>query len=278
MGLYIKLRTDRSGEVQRHFKFFAQPTADVQFDLFPFQRLDIQRAVSHHFHRPTAGQRRLPLRRQRTLRGFHIEIVQLDMLILGTGLQQQAGNQHLGITGQAQLFPADLLNRDVQRQADFRQIRQQRLGEQLFQRFAQRLLFRHRCRFRRLVDLFTHFFRDLDSRLYRLRQRVLRGFRQCNQQAADFGGQQGQRTLLPLRSGTEFTKRDCRVVYAYLNVIQRQHTQGNRVRRAQISGRLAGLFHRRRRRHFFGFHHHVDVLRGQRIDAQRTVFKAGQIE
>ncbi|MNN29340.1 hypothetical protein D3C81_1429390 [compost metagenome] len=132
MGLQIKLRADRTGQVERYLEFFTQPTANVQLNLFAFQWIDVQRAVGHHFHRPTAGQRSLPLGRQRALRGFDVEIVQLDMLIQSTGLQQQAGDQHVGITGQPQLFAADLLNGDVQRQANVRQIRQQWLGKQFF--------------------------------------------------------------------------------------------------------------------------------------------------
>ena len=86
-GLHIELGADRAGQVQRHVQLVTQPTADVQLHLLTFQRFDIQRAVGGQGHRPVAGQGCLPLHRQRALRRLHVEVVQLDMLILRAGLQ-----------------------------------------------------------------------------------------------------------------------------------------------------------------------------------------------
>lgn len=86
-GLHIELDADRAGQVQRHLQLVTQPAADVQLHLLALQRFDVQRAVGGQGHRPVAGQRCLPLQRQRALRRLHVEVVQLDMLILRAGLQ-----------------------------------------------------------------------------------------------------------------------------------------------------------------------------------------------
>ena len=83
-----------------------------------------------------------------------------------------------------------------------------------------------------------------------------------------------------MRAGAKRRQRNRAVIQRDVDILERQHAQRNRIRRAEVGQRLAVFGFRLRLcgRHLFGVHHHIDVFNPQRIDAQRTVFQAGEID
>ena len=123
--------------------------------------------------------------------------------------------------------------------------RQDRLREEVFQRFAQRLLFRLRVLDLRLDDLFL---------------RHVGHLRQRNQQPLQGGWGQGEVFLLPAQTGGEIHHGYRRIVDFDIDVIQRNPVERNRVRRGEIQRAAVLFFDRLRLRHFFGIYRHVNVF------------------
>ena len=123
--------------------------------------------------------------------------------------------------------------------------RQDRLREEVFQRFAQRLLFRLRVLDLRLDDLFL---------------RHVGHFRQRDQQALQGGWRQGEVFLLPAQAGAEIHHGHGGVVDFDIDVIKRHPIKRDRIRRGEIQRTAVLFLYRRRLRYFLRIYRHVDVF------------------
>ena len=123
--------------------------------------------------------------------------------------------------------------------------RQDRLREEIFQRFAQRLFFRLRVLDLRLDDLFL---------------RHVGHLRQRDQQALQGRRRQGEVFLLPAQAGGEIHHGHGSVVDFDIDVIERDPIERDRVRRGEIQRAAVLFLDRRRLRHFFRIYRHVDVF------------------